>query len=404
MNRLTSLTDVAATISKEKHGMDRREAMGLAAAAAIAAPKFVASAQAETVAPGNAVAADGSLPGDSTEFVPLWPGTPPGGPQGEPLPVTARVGHAPLKSLPASPRPLMIKDDVLPDGYHNRLVYMIQTPGLIVYRAGKPNGLSLLIIPGGGYSVEEEDIGGRDIAQHMSGLGITCFVLRYRLPSEGWRNAEGKVAIAPDVPLQDAQRAMRLIRANAKSYGIDPAKLAAIGGSAGGHLCASLATRFGAKLYDPVDAVDALSARPIVSGLLYPGITMEDGRVVEGNTGSAGSRLFLLGDARPADTVYKLGDVMITDAASVDAYSVERHVGPDTPPTFICLAADDPVVPPFANGIAMFGALRAAKIPTELHVFEAGGHGFGLHKAEGKPVGAWPDLFLAWAVTHGFSG
>jgi acetyl esterase/lipase len=233
------------------------------------------------------------------------------------------------------------------------------------------------------------DIGGRDIAQHYSSIGVTCFVLRYRLPSEGWLNPAHKAAVAPDVPLQDAQRAMRLIRSNAKSYDIDPSKLAAVGFSAGGHLSASLATRFGAKVYDPVDAVDTLSARPIVSGLIYPVITMQDGRVVEGNLGSAGSRLFLLGDA--------------PNAASLDAYSVERHVATDTPPTFICLAADDPSVPPFANGIAMFGALRAAKIPAELHVFEVGGHGFGLHRAEGKPVGAWPDLFLAWAATHGFS-
>jgi acetyl esterase/lipase len=364
--------------------------MGLAAAAAITAPEFVAPVRADTMA------VDGSLPGDSKEFVFLWPGTPPGGPPGEPLPVTARAGMPP-NSPPGSPRTLMIKDNVLPDGYHARAVHMIETPGLIVYRATKLNGSALLIIPGGGYAMENEDVGGRDIAQHLSGLGITCFVLRYRLPSEGWRNAEHKVSVAPDVPLQDAQRAMRLIRANSKSYGIDPAKLAAIGFSAGGHLSASLATRFGAKVYDPVDAVDALSARPIVSGLLYPDITMQDGRVVAGNMGSAGSRLFLLGDSVIQNTVYT------PDAASVNAYSVERHVAADTPPTFICLAADDPLVPPFANGIAMFGALRAANIPAELHVFEVGGHGFGLHLADGKPVGAWPDLFLTWAATHGFS-
>jgi acetyl esterase/lipase len=348
------------------------------------------------------MAADGSLPGDSKEFVPLWPGTPPDGPQGEPLPITARVGIPP-SNPPGSPRALMIKDDVLPDGYHSREVHMIETPGLIVYRAAKPNGSALLIIPGGGYSIEEEDIGGRDIARHFSGAGITCFVLRYRLPSEGWRNAERKVAVSPDVPLQDAQRAIRLIRARAESYGIDPSKLAAIGSSAGGHLCASLATRFGTKIYDPVDEADGLSARPIVCGLLAPVITMEDGRVIAGNMGSAGARLFLLGDARPPDTVYKPGDVLITDAASVDAYSVERHVAADTPPTFICLAADDPSVPPFANGIAMFSALRAAKIPAELHVFEIGGHLLGLHRAEGKPIGSWPKLFLVWAASHGFA-
>jgi acetyl esterase/lipase len=291
----------------------------------------------------------------------------------------------------------MTRDNVLPDGYHNRDIHIIRKPGLTVYRAAKPNGLSLMIIPGGGYEIEEEGIGARDIAEYFSGLGITCFVLRYRLPSEGWLNAAHQVAVAPDVPLQDAQRAMRLIRANANNYGIDPSKLAAIGGSSGGHLSASLATRSGVKLYDPVDEADALSARPIVSGLLYPVITMQDGRVVASNIGNAGSRLFLLGDSIVQNTVET------SDAASVDAYSVERHVGADTPPTFICLAADDRSVPPFENGIAMFSALRAAKIPAELHVFEVGGHNFGVHRTEGKPVGAWPQLFLTWAATHGFS-
>ena len=147
-------------------------------------------------------------------------------------------------------------------------------------------------------------------------------------------------------------------------------------------MSASLASRFGAKGYDPVDASDALNAKPIVAGLLYPEITMQEG-------GEPGTRNGLLGKT--------------PSAPALDTYSLERHIIADTPPTFICLAADDPVTSPFANGIAMFGALRAAKIPAELHVFEAGGHGFGVHLAEGEPVGAWPDLFLAWAATHGFS-
>ena len=120
-----------AAVSKAGGGMDRRELMGLAAAAAITAPKLITQARADTMA------ADGTLPGDPKEFVPLWPGTPPGGPPGEPLPVTARVGMPP-DAPPGSPRRLMVKDDVLPDGYHSREVHMIETPGLIVYRAG-PN-------------------------------------------------------------------------------------------------------------------------------------------------------------------------------------------------------------------------------------------------------------------------
>lgn len=323
--------------------MDRREAIGLGLAALLPAR-----------AEAQAMRADGYLPGDSTEFVPLWPGIPPGG---EGIALTLKV-----------------TDAVQPDGFHVRAISQIQTPGFFVYRPASPNGLGLLVIPGGGYSSEGGDRGGREIAQHFAARGIVCFVLRYRLPGEGWRNRA-------DVPLQDAQRAMRLIRRDAAKYGADPARLAAIGFSAGGHLSASLATRHDAKLYAPVDDADGLDARPVAAGLMYPVITMGEGA-------HQGSRDKLLGE-NPA-------------AAAVDAYSLDRHVGPATVPSFLCLAADDDVVPPLPNGIAMFAALQAAKIPSSLHVFETGGHGFSLHWAQGKPCGAWPDLFLAWAATHGF--
>jgi acetyl esterase/lipase len=218
------------------------------------------------------------------------------------------------------------------------------------------------------------DRGGREIAQHFSAAGITCFILRYRLPGEGWRNRS-------DVPLQDAQRAMRLIRSRASSYGIDAAKLSAIGFSAGGHLAASLATRSGASVYAPVDAADGLSARPVIAGLMYPVITM--------GAGAHGpSRNMLLGSS-PAP-------------AAVQAYSVERNIPADMVPCFICLPADDATVEPIPNGVALYLALQAAKIPSDLHVFEVGGHGFSLHWTQGKPCAAWPDLFLSWAAAHGF--
>lgn len=325
--------------------MDRREALGLGLiGAALSAPVL-----AETMR------ADGYLPGDSTEFVPLWPGTPPGGAG---LLLTLKV-----------------TDAVQPDGYHVRAISQIQSPGFFVYRPQRPNGLGLLVIPGGGYTSEGGDRGGREIAQHFAALGITCFVLRYRLPGEGWKNRER-------VPLQDAQRAMRLIRHGAARYGIDPARLAAIGFSAGGHLSAALATRHALKTYEPIDAADVLDAKPVVAGLMYPVITMGPGA-------HAGSRDHLLGTS--------------PSAATVTAWSLEKNVPAGTVPSFICLAADDDIVPPFENGIAMFGALRAAAVPSELHVFEAGGHGFSLHWTEGKPCAAWPGLFTTWAATHGFT-
>ncbi|HEY0267014.1 MAG TPA: alpha/beta hydrolase [Rhizomicrobium sp.] len=323
--------------------MDRREALGLVGAVLLSG-----EAHADTMA------ADGSLPGDSKEFVPLWPGTPPGG---EGIALTLKITDAPQ-----------------PDGYHVRAVSQIQAPGFFVYRAAKPNGLGLLVLPGGGYASEGGDRGGREIGQHFSALGITCFVLRYRLPGEGWKNRS-------DVPLQDAQRAMRLIRRDAAKYGINPTRLAAIGFSAGGHLSASLATRHAANVYTPVDGADALDAAPIVAAHLYPVITMAAGA-------HQGSVDKLLGPNPAPD--------------AVDAYSVERHIAADTVPSFIALAADDDTVPPFPNGITFFGKLREAKIASELHVFEVGGHGFSLHWTVGKPCAAWPGLFLAWAATHGF--
>jgi acetyl esterase/lipase len=317
--------------------------LGLAAAA------MPARAQSQALGP------DGFLPGDSTDFVPLWPGTPPGG-----------------AGIALTPR---VSDAVQPDGYHVRSISRIQTPGFFVYRPARPNGLSLLVIPGGGYSSEGMDRGGREVAQRFAAGGITCFVLRYRLPGEGWKNRA-------DVPLQDAQRAMRLIRANAARWAIDPARLATIGFSAGGHLAASLATRDAASVYAPLDAADAQSARPIVAGLMYPVVTMGEGA-------HAGSRDMLLGPSPSPE--------------AVDAYSIERHVPAGTVPSFLCLAADDKVVPPFPNGITLFGKLREAKVAADLHVFEEGGHGFSLHWAQGKPCGAWPDLFLAFAAAHGFA-
>lgn len=322
--------------------MDRREAIGLGLAAAA------------TPALGQAMGPDGFLPGDSTEFVKLWPGTPPGG-----------------EGIALS---LKVTDAVQPDGYHVRAASQIQTPGFFVYRPARANGLGLLVIPGGGYSSEGGDRGGREIAQHFASLGITCFVLRYRLPGEGWKNRES-------VPLQDAQRAMRLIRRDAAKYGVDPARLAAIGFSAGGHLAASLALRHAMKTYAPVDAADTLDARPIIAGLMYPVITMGAG-------------------AHPGSVDKLLGPN--PSAEAVAQWSLEKHVAADAVPSFICLAADDDIVPPFENGITFFGALRAARIPSELHVFEVGGHGFSLHWTKDKPCAAWPSLFTTWAATHGF--
>jgi acetyl esterase/lipase len=243
-----------------------------------------------------------------------------------------------------------------------------------VFRPDRPDGSAVIIAPGGGYVREMLDSESFETARRLNGAGVTAFVLRYRLPDEGWADRS-------DVPLQDAQRAMRLVRANAGRHSVDPARLGFMGFSAGGHLAASIGTRFAAAVYKPIDAADTMDARPAFIVTLYPVITMGEGA-------HAQSRDSLLGlSATPEE---------------IAAYSVEKNVPATTPPAFVCLAADDPLVPPFPNGIAFYAALRAAKVPAELHVFEQGGHGFGIRRTVGKPDAAWPELLISWAQSHGF--
>jgi acetyl esterase/lipase len=244
---------------------------------------------------------------------------------------------------------------------------------MIVFRPDRPDGSAMIVAPGGSYSREMMDFEGTDVARRFNAAGVTCFVLRYRLPGEGWQNRS-------DVPLQDAQRAMRLVRANAAKYSLDPARIGFMGFSAGGHVACSIATRFAAKVYAPLDAADAVDARPSFSVPMYPVVTMGEGC-------HAGSRDKLLGPG--------------PSPALIDAYSCEKHIPAGAPPTWICLAADDDVVPPIQNGLAYFTALRAAAVPAEIHIFEAGGHGYGISKTVGKPDAAWPDLLLRWGASHG---
>jgi len=322
--------------------MDRRSVLGLAAMAALSAKALAA------------VPSSDRLPGDPLETVPLWRRTPPGG----------EGVHLTLNLMERSPQP---------DVFHDRFVTDIQTPLLTVFRPDKPDGSALLVAPGGGYRRVVIDNEGFDIGHRFNGSGVTVFVLRYRLPAEGWANG-------PDVPLQDAQRAMRLIRGRAADFAIDPGRVGVLGFSAGGHLAASLLTRSDEPAYKPVDDFDALSARPDFAGLAYPVISMIP------PVAHPGSREKLLGAAA-------------TEPLEI-ACSPDRHVTPNSPPCFVMLAADDREVDP-RNGMSMFAALRTAGVAAELHVFEEGGHGFGIRKIAGKPAAAWPDLFLRWGARHG---
>lgn len=284
------------------------------------------------------------------EVLPLWPDEPPGG-----AAVTVQEQ--------------VVERNQDPAGLKDRYVQHVRRPTLTVFRPARPNGASLLIAPGGGYRWVVMDKEGYECAGRFAAAGFTVFVMTYRLPADGW-------AAGPAAPLQDVQRAMRLVRRR----GPDPARVALMGFSAGGHVAGCGALMFDRTAYAPVDAADTLSARPDLSLLCYPVASMDP------SIAHAGSRHELLGD-NP------------TPAAQA-AWSLESQARADGPPTFLLHALDDRSVPP-ANSLRLMEALRAQGVPVEAHLFEEGGHGFGLRYAVGKPVAAWPDLALGWMRRKG---
>ena len=274
-----------------------------------------------------------------------------------------------------SPPESGFKAQALPEGWPDVFIRNVAMPELKVFRPKTPNGRALLAIPGGAYKFVSIQNEGVDLAEKMTALGYTVFVLVYRLPGEGWSNRS-------NVALQDAQRAARLIRYNADEFGIAKDQLAVVGFSAGGHLAASLSTNFGEAVYAPVDDADTLSARPDVTGLIYPVIS------VEAPVTHPESAHLLLGDA--------------PSAALVAHRSPAMHVSSETPPVFLMHALDDPAVPP-KNSLIMLDALRAAERPVEVHLFEKGGHGFGLGSPD-LPSGAWLTQFTKWLDQHFTAG
>jgi len=246
-------------------------------------------------------------------------------------------------------------------------------PVLIVHRPERPNGSAALVVPGGSYTFLSYDNEGTSQARWLNAQGVTAFILMYRLPGEGWDRRA-------DVPLQDAQRAMRVIRAGASGFGIDAARIAVLGFSAGGHLAGSLATCHAEQVYAPADSADKLPARPDVAALIYPVVTLA------GSFVHAGSRDALLGAGAPP--------------AELQRRSVETRVDAATPPIFLLHASDDGLVP-VENSLALHAALLAAKRPAELHVFDEGGHGFGVRASAALPASNWPRLFSAFAARKG---
>ncbi len=287
------------------------------------------------------------------ETLMLWPTLPPGTPP----------GIAPSRE----PVPL-------PPGTPQRWEKGIRHPYLGIFRPQRPDGRAVLVMPGGGYVFVSLINEGVNVARVLNPLGITVFVLAYRLPGEGWFNRT-------DVPLQDAQRAMRLIRANATHYRIDPAKLGILGFSAGGHLGGTLTVGHDDPVYKPRDAADSLSARPRFSGLVYPVTQFASA----GPNSRSGPNLF--GGPPPA-------------GAASARFDVLTRSSPAMPPLFLAHAMDDGTVP-VTQSIALIEAARRHKVPVEAHLLERGGHGFGaLSLKPSNPGHKWLEWFATWTATH----
>ncbi len=228
----------------------------------------------------------------------------------------------------------------------------VSQPTLTVYTPpGKNTGAGIVVFPGGAYRILAIDLEGTEVCDWLNSVGITCLLLKYRVPDSG---PYPKSSAA----LQDAQRALGIVRSRASEWHVDPNRIGVLGFSAGAHLAAALSTHFDQRLYDPVDAADQISCRPDFAVIVYPGYLA----LAEQNL----------------------------------APNSEIQVTSQTPQSFIVQAEDDPVH--VENSTVYFLALKNAKVPAEMHIYASGGHGYGLRRTE-LPITAWPKLVETWLQT-----
>jgi acetyl esterase/lipase len=282
-------------------------------------------------------------PGHGLFQIPLWP---------EALPIEKPevTGAETVESSPGAVA-----------GYRSTAIRNVARPTLTIYPPkGHHTGAAIMVFPGGGYQHLAIDLEGSEICEWANAHGNTCAVLKYRVPQTWWHDdCDCQREPRPFLPLQDAERAMGLLRQRAASLGIDSHKIGVIGFSAGGHLATALSNAR-ERSYAPVDAADTLSARPDFAMVLYPG--------------------------------------HLWSGHGLELYPFDP-VSTDCPPTFIVQAADDPV-DDVRNAIAYFIALRAKKIPVEMHIYARGGHAFGL-RPTAQPITRWPALAEKWLHTIG---
>jgi len=264
-----------------------------------------------------------------------------------------------------------LKPDATDERIVDGRVVGIHYPSLTVYPAepAMANGTAVVVCPGGGYvRLAIGDNGGADTTW-LNGLGVTVFVLKYRLVEYGH-----------PAPLRDVLRAIRIVRSRASEFGIRPGRIGLLGGSAGGHLAASASTMWDAEDGKTGAALDAVNARPDFAMLIYPVVTMEDPYVHKG------SRTALLG--------------AIPSPALIQLLSIEKHVRKDTPPTFLVATMADQSVP-VENSLQLYKALRDAGVPTEMHLYALGAHGASRDPQYGTTA-LWPARAEEWMRANGW--
>jgi acetyl esterase/lipase len=259
-----------------------------------------------------------------------------------------------------------------PETLNDGLVRNVHEPSLTPYLPppGRATGAAVVVCPGGGYTVLAIEKEGAAVAKWLNTLGISAFVLKYRLKEYGH-----------PAPLRDVLRAVRLLRSEAARWGIQPDRIGVIGFSAGGHLAASAATLFDAPEGRTGAALDNVSGRPDFAILVYPVI------VLAGPYAHTGSRRALVGET-PAPGL-------------VESLSLDSRVTKDTPTTFLVHGGTDTAVPP-ENSVLFYLALRKAGVAAELHTYERGIHGFGLQPGHG-PVSSWPQRCAEWLAAKGLA-
>jgi acetyl esterase/lipase len=280
--------------------------------------------------------------------LPIWPGAAP-----DPQPVPGPEYVATSKALIAG-KPVIS-------------VFNVSRPTMTVYPAkGENTGAAVMVFPGGGYMELAIDLEGTEVCDWLTSKGVTCVLLKYRVPHGGeyWdRQLKREINPSTQMALEDAQRALGLVRFHAAEWRIDPHKIGVLGFSAGGHMVAAMSTHFGRRLYSPIDLADSESCRPDFAVAIYPG------------------HLSL------ADNSFGLNP------------DIDRNITAGTPPTFLVQDEDDHV-DRVEDALSYYAALKKAGVPVEMHLYAQGGHAFGLRRTS-LPVTAWPQLMETWLKTIG---